>query len=169
MGKRGRPVHPDILTPREWQVLGLLRERLTNEQIADRLGISSDGAKYHVSSILSKLGTSTREEAAAWLPTEVRPWWKRLVAASPAILGAATLAGATAGLAMLAWGVVETSGPAQEVAEPTATLGEDSIQGTPEEISVIKTVLESMSARPCWHPDVSTAGATLSTTDGVSR
>ena len=37
MGKRGRRPHPDILTPREWEVLDLLRERLTNEQIAERL------------------------------------------------------------------------------------------------------------------------------------
>jgi len=29
MGKRGRPPHPDILTPRQWQVLALLREGLT--------------------------------------------------------------------------------------------------------------------------------------------
>ena len=26
MTKRGRPRHPDILTPREWEVLTLLRE-----------------------------------------------------------------------------------------------------------------------------------------------
>ena len=63
---RGRPKHPDILTPREWQVLDLIREGLTNEQIARRLGISENGAKYHVMEILSKLGVSSRYEAAAW-------------------------------------------------------------------------------------------------------
>ena len=41
----------ESLTPREWEVLALVREGLTNEQIADRLGISRDGAKYHVSQI----------------------------------------------------------------------------------------------------------------------
>ena len=66
MGKGGRPPHPDILTPREREVLELLRERLTNDQIAERLGITLDGAKYHVSEILSKLGVGSREEAAAW-------------------------------------------------------------------------------------------------------
>ena len=40
-------------------MLSLLREGLTNEQIAERLGISRDGAKYHVSEILSKLGVSS--------------------------------------------------------------------------------------------------------------
>ena len=171
MGKRGRPAHPDILTPREWEVLGLLRERLTNEQIADRLGISLDGAKYHVSSILSKLGASTREEAAAWRATELRPWWKRFIAVPAAILGAATLVGATAGLAIVAWGVVETTGPAQEMAEPTVTPGEESIERTrsPEEATAIDTVLEGMRAEACNRPDASTAKAALTTTDGVSR
>jgi len=167
MGKRGRRAHPDILTPREWEVLGLLRERLTNEQIAERLGISLDGAKYHVSEILSKLGASTREEAAAWRPIQVRPWWKRLIAAPAAILGAATVVVATAGLAVLGWGVVVTSGPAQEVAEPTATPVEDSIEGTAEEVSAIKIVLESLRRQPCTHPDASSAKATLSTMDEV--
>jgi DNA-binding CsgD family transcriptional regulator len=167
MGKRGRPAHPDILTPREWEVLGLLRERLTNEQIADRLGISLDGAKYHVSSILSKLGASTREEAAAWRATELRPWWTRLIAAPAPILGAATLLGATAGLALLAWGVIETSGPAQEVVEPTRPPAEDSIEQawSPEERAAIEPVLEVMRLNPCNHPDVSTAKATLTTMD----
>jgi Tol biopolymer transport system component/DNA-binding CsgD family transcriptional regulator len=64
--RRGRPPYPELLTPREQEVLSLLREGLTNEQIADRLGISRDGAKYHVSEILSKLGVSSRQDAARW-------------------------------------------------------------------------------------------------------
>ena len=63
--RRGRPPHPDILTPREWQVLDLLREGLTHEQIAQRLHISFATAKYHVAEIISKLGVVTREEASA--------------------------------------------------------------------------------------------------------
>ncbi|MCH8052205.1 MAG: helix-turn-helix transcriptional regulator [Chloroflexi bacterium] len=57
--------HRDLteLTSREREVLDLLGLELTNEQIAERLGISLDGAKYHVSQILSKLGVSRREEA----------------------------------------------------------------------------------------------------------
>ena len=66
--RRGRPPYPDVLTPREWEVLALVREGLTNEQIALRLGISENGVKYHVREILSKLGVSRREEAAAWQP-----------------------------------------------------------------------------------------------------
>jgi DNA-binding CsgD family transcriptional regulator len=61
--RRGRPRYDDILTPREWQVLALLEAGLTNEQIAERLGISFGTAKYHVGEIISKLGVTTREEA----------------------------------------------------------------------------------------------------------
>jgi DNA-binding NarL/FixJ family response regulator len=38
MNRRGRPPYPDVLTPRQWEVLALLREGLSNEQIALRLG-----------------------------------------------------------------------------------------------------------------------------------
>jgi DNA-binding CsgD family transcriptional regulator len=67
---------PDDLTDREREVLELLRRDFTNEQIARRLGITLDGAKYHVSQILSKLGVATREEAAASRPTERSWYWK---------------------------------------------------------------------------------------------
>jgi len=66
MPERGRPKHPDVLTPRQFEVLELLRERLTNPQIAERLGISPDGAKWHVKEILWKLDVPSREEAARW-------------------------------------------------------------------------------------------------------
>jgi DNA-binding NarL/FixJ family response regulator len=64
--RRGRPPHPDILTPRQWEVLEHVREGLTNEQIARQLGISRDGAKFHVSEIITKLGVTSRREAATW-------------------------------------------------------------------------------------------------------
>jgi len=53
------PRDPDALTPRERAVLGLVRLGLTNKEIAERLGITLDGAKYHVSQILAKLGVAT--------------------------------------------------------------------------------------------------------------
>jgi DNA-binding CsgD family transcriptional regulator len=70
--RRGRPPYPDVLTPREWEVLTLLRDGLTNKQIAARLGITERGAKYHVSEILSKLGMSGRDEAVGWRGEPVR-------------------------------------------------------------------------------------------------
>jgi FixJ family two-component response regulator len=41
--KRGRPAYPEVLTPREQEVLALLREGMTNQQIADWLGSSEAG------------------------------------------------------------------------------------------------------------------------------
>ena len=73
MNRRGRPPYPDVLTPRQWEVLALLREGLSNEQIALRLGISVDGVKFHVSEILSKLGVGSRNEAAQWEGDERQP------------------------------------------------------------------------------------------------
>jgi NarL family two-component system response regulator LiaR len=52
------------LTPRERDVLALLVKGLTNVEIAGRLGISRSTVKVHVSNILSKLGASSRGEAA---------------------------------------------------------------------------------------------------------
>jgi DNA-binding CsgD family transcriptional regulator/DNA-binding beta-propeller fold protein YncE len=75
--RRGRPPYPDILTPREQEVLLLIRDGLTNEQIAERLGISHRTARYHVAEILSKLGVSSRREAAVWAASgATKPWWR---------------------------------------------------------------------------------------------
>jgi DNA-binding CsgD family transcriptional regulator len=68
MARRGRPPYPDVLTPRQQEVLSLVRRGLSNEEIARELGISADGAKFHVSEILSRLGVNSRHEAARWRP-----------------------------------------------------------------------------------------------------
>jgi len=51
------------ITPRETDVLRMLAEGLVNKDIAARLGISEHTVKFHISSILDKLGASTRTEA----------------------------------------------------------------------------------------------------------
>ncbi len=53
------------LTEREHDVLALLVTGMNNKQIAEELFISISTAKFHDSSILSKLGVSSRTEAVA--------------------------------------------------------------------------------------------------------
>lgn len=53
------------LTPRELEVLTLIVEGLNNTEIARRLVVSRSTVKFHVSSILSKLGVASRTEAVA--------------------------------------------------------------------------------------------------------
>jgi len=55
------------LTPRELEVLKLIGEDLTNQQIAEELVIEVGTVKNHVHSILEKLNVSSRGEAAAYL------------------------------------------------------------------------------------------------------
>ncbi len=61
--------HPDNphfdLTDREKEVLELMIEGLNNPEIAERLVVSKSTVKFHVSSILTKLGVSSRTEAVA--------------------------------------------------------------------------------------------------------
>jgi NarL family two-component system response regulator YdfI len=51
------------ITSRETDVLRMLAEGFVNKDIAVRLGISEHTVKFHISSILDKLGASTRTEA----------------------------------------------------------------------------------------------------------
>ena len=53
-------------TPRQREVLGLIAAGRTNTEIAERLGLSLAGAKWHVSEVLSKLNAESREEAAEY-------------------------------------------------------------------------------------------------------
>lgn len=55
--------HDDLLTQRERQVLQLLAAGLPNKGIARELAISEHTAKFHVGSVLAKLGAASRAEA----------------------------------------------------------------------------------------------------------
>ena len=64
--ERGRPPHPDLLTPAEWRVVEAVRHGMSNPEIARRQGVSNDAVKYHVANALSKLGFASRRELRQW-------------------------------------------------------------------------------------------------------
>jgi DNA-binding NarL/FixJ family response regulator len=55
------------LTPREWQVLKLIQQGYTNQEIAEELVIEIGTVKNHVHNILRKLDVNSREDAAAYV------------------------------------------------------------------------------------------------------
>ncbi len=55
----------EVLTPREREVLQKMASGLANKEIAVRMRISEHTAKFHVASILSKLGAVSRTEAVS--------------------------------------------------------------------------------------------------------
>jgi DNA-binding NarL/FixJ family response regulator len=54
------------LTPRELEVLDLVRSGLANKQIARQLGISEKTVKAHLTRIFQELGVNDRTQAALW-------------------------------------------------------------------------------------------------------
>lgn len=64
--RAGEAVAPGApLTSREREILEMLADGASNRSIAARLGISRHTAKFHVASILTKLGVQSRTEAVA--------------------------------------------------------------------------------------------------------
>jgi len=54
----------DILSPREMEIMELISKSMTNEEIADKLFISSKTVKTHLRNIFMKAGIRNRVEAA---------------------------------------------------------------------------------------------------------
>jgi DNA-binding NarL/FixJ family response regulator len=61
----GTPPVKSPLTPREWDVIGLLRATRSTDEIATELMLSTETVRYHVKNILRKLQAGSRQEAVA--------------------------------------------------------------------------------------------------------
>lgn len=62
-GNEASVAAPEALTAREIEVLRLVAEGLANKEIAARLSLSEHTVKFHVASIMGKLGAASRTEA----------------------------------------------------------------------------------------------------------
>ena len=144
MATRTSPL--EELTPRQREVLELVARGMTNGEIATHLGISLDGAKWHVSEIISRLGVDSRDEAAAIWRSERRPaarlrHWLGMLSPKPLLLGGGAAAGVAAGAvvavaialddsseappALTATPPAAAAGTATPPAAPTAAAGDD--------------------------------------------
>jgi DNA-binding CsgD family transcriptional regulator/catechol 2,3-dioxygenase-like lactoylglutathione lyase family enzyme len=64
--RRGRPAHPDVLTPAEWQVLDWIRHGLSRREIAGMRSTSVSAVRYHVSNIAGKVGVAGVPALRGW-------------------------------------------------------------------------------------------------------
>ncbi|WP_069999544.1 response regulator [Cellulosilyticum sp. I15G10I2] len=72
--KKGQNSHlQEVLTEREYEVLIELGKGYTNTQIAEKLFITENTVKKHISSLLGKLGMTHRTEAALFAARQ----WRR--------------------------------------------------------------------------------------------
>ena len=86
---RGRPRHPDVLTPAEWRIIHAVRHGLSNRQIAARFGVSLDAVKFHVENIVAKLGVTDRAHLKHWrgAPNDSALGRRKAAMATPLALG----------------------------------------------------------------------------------
>jgi DNA-binding NarL/FixJ family response regulator len=61
-----RPSSPHGLSPRELEVLRLVVEGHSNQEIAAELGIAPRTVANHVASMMNKLGLESRTAVATW-------------------------------------------------------------------------------------------------------
>lgn len=158
------------LTPRQREVLTLLARGYSNPQIGEALGISLDGAKWHVSEIMSRLGVASREDAAAWWREYNKPaarlaraahvvWpfaaWAR---AGAAIVGV----GAASAIAVVTVIALNSGGPATALPDVASPMLTASATSSPPTVVSISSPSMSASTPATSSPDAFASATTPS-------
>jgi DNA-binding NarL/FixJ family response regulator len=65
LGRRSQASKPELLTPRQAEIVALLAEGQSNREMAARLHISERTVKYHLGALFNRLGAGNRTEALA--------------------------------------------------------------------------------------------------------
>jgi DNA-binding NarL/FixJ family response regulator len=76
--KRRGAAGPELITPREHQIVELVKRRLSNQEIASMLGVKECTVKFHLSNIFAKFQVSSRRDLLDQNVTAVD--WTRLLA-----------------------------------------------------------------------------------------
>jgi DNA-binding CsgD family transcriptional regulator len=157
-------------TARQKQVLELIARGRSNTEIAEELGLSLAGAKWHVSEILSKLQADQREEAA--------DYWRRYNGLAPrferifrGVAGALTTKWVAAGAAVLVAGaataVIVAIAMNQSDEEPAASDADPPTQTpppatpTPSTATVAPTVSSSVQTEVSIGPPVASIPSSI--------
>ena len=121
---RGRPPHPDLLTPAERRVLEELRKGGTNAEIAVRIGIGPETVKTHVSNMLAKLELDDRQQLASWREEDAprRRWLIAPFLVRPLVV-AGVVAGVAAVIVVALWLLVLLGGGEQPYIPPERPAG----------------------------------------------
>ena len=168
MGSRlADPAQRFELRTRQRQVLALLARGKTNAEIAQELGITLDGAKYHVREILGKVGAGSREEAVAIWQSRQRPEarvarWARAIFVTSSIRAAGiTAAGVAAiGTAVVVLVALNDSGNDDKDSLANPTEGPSGLAMGPTSIPTIDTaqLLGCPDGSVTWRYEVRGAG-----------
>lgn len=152
MGRRRASNDPSVrtrLTERQEQVLALVAAGATNAEIAERLGLSLDGVKWHLREIFVKFGVDSREEAVArWKgqrrrigPFAWAPFWIPVGAGG-------TLAAAVLGVAILT-ATLRGGGGSHPTTRLRPTVAPDAAQITPAALEP-QPALREVAAGDSW-------------------
>ncbi|MCK9496217.1 MAG: helix-turn-helix transcriptional regulator [Dehalococcoidia bacterium] len=119
------PVSPQAITERQREVARLVAAGRTNTEIAEELGITLDGAKYHVSELLGRLGLRRREEVAEWYRAHfgpvarVRSFLRGLVGLPTlGLLGGASAVGGVIAVTVIAFVALRGASAPDEIGPP---------------------------------------------------